>query len=1029
MLNAIVSFSLRHRGVVLALALVTLVWGARSAYHAELDVFPDFVPPQVVVQTEAPGLSPEQVELLVTRPVETAVSGLGEMASLRSETIQGLSIITCIFQEGTNVLEARQLLGEKLAELGPALPVGVKIPKMSPLTSATMDLLKIGLVSDKLTPMQLRTWADWTLKPRLLAVSGVAKCSSFGGEVRQLQVQVRPERLAAFGLSITDVFTAAKAATGITGAGFVENANQRIQLQPEGQVMSAEELAHSVIRSGSNGAPVRLGDVATVTEGAEPKFGDCVVMGRDGVLLTMASQRGANTMEVTKRLEAAIEEMKPAIEKAGITLYPKLHRPATFIETAVGHMKDSLLLGAGLVAVVLCLFIGNLRAAIISLTAIPLSLLGAVLVMQRLNIGLDTMTLGGLAIAIGEVVDDAIIDVENIFRRLRMNRAQAEPLPVMKVVLEASLEVRTAVVFATFVVALVFLPVLSLGGVSGKFFSPLAVSYILAILASLLVAITVTPAMCLLMFHLGVPDHHEPLLQRWLKSGYVAVLRLLAKHPALTGIAVALVLAASLVVLPKPGGEFLPEFREGHMVVGLSAAPGTSVPEMKRLGAAVQKALLDIPGIATAEQQIGRAEQGEDAWGPHRSEFHIEFKPGLNGEEEEQTADALRDVLKKLPGVHWSAESFLADRINESLAGETAPVVLNLYGEDLDVLDAKAHEISGVLQGMPGAGELKLTAPPGGPRLEIRLRPERLAAFGFRSGEVLEALQTAYQGAVAAQLHEASQVTDVVVILEDKLRRDPESVGTLPLISAAGRRVTLAEVADLSLTSGRYSILRDGGRRRQAIACKPQVSPAVFVQEARRRLAQVSLPAGCYWTFEGTAQAEEESTRELLLHSLAGAAGIVLLLSMVFRSGRNLSLVLSNLPFALVGGVFAAAIAGLGLTLGSLVGFVTLFGITTRNSIMLLSHYDHLVRQEGCTWGLETALRGAAERLTPILMTALVTGLGLLPLALGRHDAGREIEGPMAVVILGGLASSTALNLLVLPVLSLRWGRFGEPVE
>ena len=1030
MLNAIVSFSLRHRGVVLSLAMVVMVWGARSAYHAELDVFPDFVPPQVVVQTEVPGLSPEQVELLVTRPIESAVNGLGEMQSLRSETIQGLSVITCIFKEGTNLLVARQFLAEKLAELGGTLPAGVKSPKMSPLTSATMDVLKVGLLSEKLTPMQLRTWADWTLKPRLLAVPGVAKCSSFGGEVRQWQIQVKPDRLAAFGLSITDVFTAARLATGVSGAGFVENSNQRILIQPEGQAASTADLAHAIVRTGSDGASIRLGDVATVTEGGEPKFGDCVIMGKPGVLLTMSSQYGSNTMDVTHRLETAIEEMKPALEKAGITLYPRLHRPATFIETALAHMKESILLGAGLVAVVLLIFIGNLRAALISLTAIPLSLLGTILLMEKLKIPLDTMTLGGLAIAIGEVVDDAIIDVENIIRRLRSNRLLEQPLPIMKVVLAASLEVRTAVVFATFVVALVFLPVLSLGGVSGKFFSPLALSYILAILASLLVAVSVTPAMCLLVFRNRVPDHREPLVQRWLKAGYQAVLRPLARRPGLVGIGAAAVMSLSLVVLPRSTGEFLPEFREGHLVVGLDMAPGTSIIEMKRLGAVVQQAMLAIPGIATTEQQIGRAEKGEDNWGPHRSEFHIEFKSGLSGKEEEETADALRDVLKDTPGIHFTAESFLANRINETLAGETAPVVLNLFGDDLDVLEAKAREIQGLLQSIPGAGELKLSAPPGGPRLEVRLRPDRLTTYGFHATEVLEAVQTAYEGATAAQIYEPGQVSDVVVILEESARHDPETVGSLPLTSPTGRRTTLAELADLSLTTGRYSILRDGARRRQTIACHPKINPGAFVEEARKRLAtKLTLPAGCYWSFEGTAEAEAGATQQLVLHSAVGAFGIIMLLGMVFRNGPNLTLVLSNLPFALVGGVFAVAFAGLGLTLGSLVGFVTLFGITTRNSIMLLSHYDHLVREEGCNWTLDTAMRGAAERLTPILMTALVTSLGLLPLALGYRDAGREIEGPMAIVILGGLASSTFLNLLVLPVMALKFGRFGEPEE
>ena len=1030
MLNAIVAFSLRHRGIVIALALVTLVWGGRTAYNAELDVFPDFVPPQVVVQTEAPGLSPEQVELLVTRPIESAVNGLGDMASLRSESIQGLSVITCVFKEGTNVLVARQFLAEKVAELGGSLPLGVRTPKMTPLTSATMDLLKIGLVSDKITPMQLRTWADWTLKPRMLAVPGVAKCSSFGGEVHQWQIQVHADRLAAFGLALTDVFAAAKQATGITGAGFVENENQRILIQPEAQTTTREDLAQALIRTGTNGAPVRLRDVAEVAEGGEPKFGDCVIMGKPGVLLTMSSQYGANTMDVTHRLEAALAEMKPAFEKVGITLYPRMHRPATFVETAVAHMKESILVGATLVAMVLLLFTGNLRAAFISLTAIPLSLLGAVVVMDKLKISLDTMTLGGLAIAIGEVVDDAVIDVENIIRRLRANRLLAHPLPVIKVVLSASLEVRTAVVFATFVVALVFLPVLSLGGVSGKFFSPLALAYIVAVLVSLLVAVTVTPALCLLAFHKRVPDHREPLVQRGLKAAYKAVLGTFAKAPGMVAISAAAVMAAGIFFLPHPTGEFLPEFREGHLVVGLNAAPGTSIPEMRRIGTQVQEALLAIPNISTVEQQIGRAEKGEDAWGPHRSEFHVDFKSGLSGEEEEATADALRDVLKDVPGIHWTAESFLADRINESLAGEAAPVVLNLFGDDLDALDAKAREALALLQDIPGSGELKLAAPPGGPRLDIRLRRERLTAFGFRAGEVLEALQTAYQGATAAQIYEPTQVSDVVVVLEESARHDPESVGSLPLISATGRRATLGELADLSLTTGRHSILRDGARRRQTIACHPKINPAAFIAEARKRLNdKLILPQGGYWSFEGTAEAEEASTRQLMLHSGFGALGIIMLLGMVFRNGPNLTLALANLPFALVGGIFAVAITGLGLTLGSLVGFVTLFGITTRNSIMLLSHYEHMVRDEGCTWNLETAVRGAGERLTPILMTALVTGLGLLPLALGYKDAGREIEGPMAIVILGGLVSSTLLNLFVLPVIAFKIGMFGDIAE
>ena len=485
MLNTIVTFSLRFRGVVVALACVLLGYGLYVTSHAKLDVFPDFVQPQVVIQTEAPGLSPEQVEALVTRPVETAVNGLGKMEAMRSESIQGLSIVTAVFEEGTDIFLARQQLAEKIAETAGQLPLGVKAPKMTPLTSATMDVLKIGLSSEKLSPMDLRTFADWTLKPRLLAVPGVAKCSSFGGEVRQLQIQVEPEKLRAYDLALTDVLNAARVSTGVSGAGFIETKNQRVALQTEGQALTAQALGKIVLLAGTNGTVVRLQDVARVVEGAEPKFGDTLVQGKPGLLMTMSSQYGANTMDVTRGLEAAIAEMKPVFQKEGITLHPPMHRPATFIEVALKHIRSSLLLGGVLVAVVLFLFLGHFRTAFISLTAIPLSLLAAIVLMDKFGISLNTITLGGLAIAIGEVVDDAIIDVENIFRRLRENQSLAKPRPVFGVILDASLEVRTAVVYATFIVALVFVPVLTLSGLQGKFFAPLALSYILAIMASL----------------------------------------------------------------------------------------------------------------------------------------------------------------------------------------------------------------------------------------------------------------------------------------------------------------------------------------------------------------------------------------------------------------------------------------------------------------------------------------------------------------------------------------------------------------
>ncbi len=1031
MLQSLVRFSLKYRAVVVALACILLAYGIYVARNAKLDVFPDFVQPQVAIQTEAPGLSPEQVELLITQPVETMVNGLGDMESLRSESIQGLSIINAVFKEGTDVFRARQMLAEKLAETAGELPASAKTPRMTPLTSSTMDLLKIGLVSDKMTPMRLRTFADWTLKPRLLSVPGVAKCSSFGGEVRQLQIQVLPDRLLAYDLALSDVLTAARASTAVMGAGFVETSNERITIQTEGQALTPQALGDVVVTH-KDGVSVRLKDVAHVLEGAEPKFGDTVIMGRPGVLMTMSSQFGANTMEVTRALEAALAEMKPVFEKEGITLYPRLHRPATFIENALRNMKHSLTLGAILVAAVLFLLLGSVRTACISLTAIPLSLLTAVIVLGRLGITINTITLGGLAIALGEVVDDSIIDVENIFRRLRENKALAHPRPVGRVVLDASLEVRRAVVYATFIVAMVFLPVLTLTGLQGSFFSPLALSYILAILASLLMALTLTPALAYVLFGKGARKAKEPPLQHVLKVVYRGILRFTTRWPRAMIVVVAAICIAALTRLPFFGGEFLPEFREGHLVLQVFAAPGTSLPEMLRIGKRICEEMLKHPRIDTIEQQVGRAELGEDPWGPNRSEFHMDLKP-MPGREEAEMADVVRGILKGFPGIQFEVLTFLGDRIGETLTGETAPVVVNIFGDDLDVLDAKGAEVAKVLAAVPGAADVQVKSPPGQPRIAVSLRSDRLMQFGFRPVEVLEAVQTAYQGTVVAQTHRANEVADVAVILDESARQDPETIGDLLLASTQGTRIPLRELADIYPTSGRHSIMHEGARRRQTVTCTTSGRDTTsFVVEAKRQVAaKVNFPGGTYAVFSGAAQAKAEAQQQLLLHSGVAAVGILLLLAIAFGNGRNLLLVLANVPFALVGGVLAVWLTSVlsgsdegSLTIGSLVGFVTLFGITTRNSIMMISHFEHLVNEEGMTWGLDAAIRGASERLIPILMTAGVTALGLLPLALGTGEAGREIEGPMAIVILGGLVTSTVLNLFVLPTLALRYGRF-----
>jgi len=1029
MLKRLVEIALSSRGVVITLAVGFICYGLYVTSHAKLDVFPEFVQPQATVQTEAPGLAPEQVETLVTRPVESALNGAGDLDSIRSESIQGLSVVTAVFKEGTDIHIARQMLTERLGQLGGELPAGVMTPTMEPLTSSTMDLLKFGLTSDKISPMALRTFADWTVRPRMLSVSGVAAVKVFGGEVRQLQVQIKPDRLLAYDISVQDVSSAASAATGVRGAGFVETDAQRLVLQTEGQSLTAEELGQIVVTQ-RNGQSIRLRDVANVVEAGEPKFGDALINGKPGILMTTASQYGANTMEVTRGVEAALEELKPVFESAGIDYTPALHRPATFIEIAIRNMKNSLLLGAVLVAIVLFLFLLDLRTALISFTAIPLSLLAAVVVLDHLGVTLNTMTLGGLAAVLGVVVDDAIITVENILRRMRENQTLATPRPLFNVVLDATLEVRNSVVYATFVVAMVFVPVLTMSGLQGRFFMPLGLAFIFANMASLVVALTVTPALCFALLSRTKP-HEEPGYLRRLKELHRSALGRIGNRPkTIIGIALIAFLGA-LATLPFFGGDFLPDFREGHFVIGITMAPGTSLPEMKRLGAQISADLLKIPEIRSVEEQIGRAQGGEDTWGSHRGEMHVELKPTA-GADQEKVQNEIRDTLAKYPGLETEVLTFLGDRIGETISGETAGVVVNIFGDDLDVLDAKANEVAAVLNKVPGAADVQVAAPPGAPRMMIQLRRDRLTQFGFRPVEVMEAVRTAYQGDVVAEAYEGNKVFDVAVILEPSARQQPENIGNLLVSNPQGMRLPLKQLADIYLTTGRYAILHDGARRRQTITCNPAGRDVQsFVADAEKAVAaQVKFPTGTYAEFSGAAEEQQQAQNELLLHSLAATAGIILLLAIVFRKAGHLLLVLANLPFALVGGVLAIFLVGYftsgqgSLSLGTLVGFVTLFGITMRNSIMMISHYEHLVNVEKLPWGAETAMRGATERLIPILMTALVTALGLLPLALGSGEAGREIEGPMAIVILGGLVTSTLLNLLALPVLALRYGKF-----
>ncbi len=1024
MLRRIVQLSLQYRGVTVAIACLVGLYGIYIAEKTKLDVFPEFAPPQIVIQTEAPGLSAEEVESLVTRPVEYALNGTPELNTLYSQSIQGLSVVTAVFRGSADIYRVRQLTGERLTELAGQLPQGVESPKMGALTSSTSTTLVFGLASDERSPMELRTFADWTVRQRLLGVPGVARVETFGGDVRQLQIQVKPDRLVAYGISIDDVAAAARRATGVRGAGFVENRNQRIVIRSEGQSLSAAALGEAVLRH-HGGVTVRLKDVADVVDGPAPKIGDAQVMGRPGVAMLVYSQFGANTLEVTQAVETALDELKPQFAASHINYYPALFRPANFIETSITNINHALLIGAALVVLVLFVALANLRSAFIVIATIPLSLLAAAIVLEHLGASINTITLGGFAISIGVVVDDAIIGLENVWRRLRENREKGAPRSAFAVTLDATLEVRSPVVYATFIVAAVFWPVLMMSGVNGRLFAPLGVAFILATLASLAVAITLTPALC----HMLLPKARfgEPRYVAWLKTLHYRVLQQISRWPRTVIAVTVLVCLAAVAALPFFGGEFLPEFKEGHYVLRVLTAPGSSTQASLDIGTSITKALLKNLRIRSVSQDVGRAEAGEDTAGPEFSEFQLDLKP-VSGEEEEQVQDEIRTTLGSFPGISFALTPFLEERMEEVLSGARGEMVINLFGNDLDLLDQKAEEVRRVVSSVPGAAEVLLQTGNGAPELTVSLQPERLKRYGFAPLDVLETIQTAYQGQVVTQTYDGSRVFDVVVALDPASRREPETIGDLPVRNAEGMRLPLRELADIKSDTGRYVIMHEGTRRRQQVTCNVEGRDvASFAAEVKARIhSEVALPPSVTMSYGGAAEAQKTAQRELLLNSAAAAVIIIILLSLVFENTRNMLLVLANVPFALAGGVLIAWLTGGSLSIGSLVGFISLFGISTRNSILMISHYEELIHDEGLTWSPETAFRGATERLLPILMTALVVALGLLPIALGSEEAGKEIEGPMAIVILGGLVTSTVLNLLVLPTLALRYGRFEE---
>jgi CzcA family heavy metal efflux pump len=1017
MLGRLVELSLRNRFVVLTLALVLLGWGIYTAANSPMDVFPEFAPPQVTVETEAPGLTAEEVESLVTLRLELAINGTPALKTLRSISMPGVSSITAIFLEDTDVYRDRQLVAERIATVNRELPESVVPPEIVPLTSASSTIEVIGLTATgSFDPIAVRTFADWTLKPRILAVPGISKVVTYGGRVAQYQVVVHPSALRDYALTLADIENAARGATAIGPAGTVESHGQRFPVRSLAQAATPDDFKNAVVTY-RDATPLLLSQVADVREGAEFPIGDGTFNGTPAVVMLVARQPGVNTLRVTADLDIVLKGISQHLP-AGLVLHRDLFRQASFIEQAIGNLRRALLIGAILVAVVLVVFLLDLRTALISLVAIPLSLLTALVILRAFGATLNTMTLGGLAIALGEVVDDSIIDVENIHRRLRENRQRADPRPAHQVIFDASLEVRSAVVYATFLVALVFLPVFFLSGVAGKLFSPLGIAYVLSTLASLAVALLVTPAACSVLLRKEAPAR-EGRLVAFLKAKYAGILPFSLQRPRLLAASAAVLFLLAAAGLPFLGGEFLPNFEEHDFIVHMVGLPGTSLADAIAAGNKVAARLLKVPGVLSVSQRAGRAELADEVAGPESSE--IDVRLAANVSDIGGVIQQIRAKLADFPGFSFAVSQFLKERIEEVAGGEAAPVAVAVSGPDLNRLYDLGQAVGQAMNAIPGARDVRVEAVTTIPQIVIAVDRAKAAQTGTSLGALQAAVTTAFEGTRVAEVFLGERIVPVVVRFPDASRAGVETIRQLPVRVAAGV-VPLQSLARVEIQALPNQITRQNGSRRIVVTADSAGSISTFTPRLQARLDRLALPPGYTVQLSGDYENQQRSARELALVGLVALIGIILLLFTDFRSARLVILVLANLPLALLGGIVAALLFRITLSLGTLVGFVTLFGITARNAIMLISHYRHLEAKEGVALGRELIVQGSLDRLVPILMTALVTGLALLPLVVSGTRAGQEIEHPMAVVIVGGLFSSTALNLLLMPAFYLRWG-------
>jgi CzcA family heavy metal efflux pump len=997
--------------MVLFFAAALLSGGAYTALKMPLDVLPDLTAPAVTILVEGPGMVPTEMEALATFPVEAAMIGAPGVRRVRSATAVGVAIIWVEFDWGQEVLRARQVVTERLAQVANSLPPNVEPPYLAPISSVMGEILFIALESERHSPLELRTVAESTVRRRLLAVPGVSQVIPTGGEQKQYQVLIDPRRLREYDLRLRDVEAALEHTNLNASAGFHAAGGQEYLIQGIGRVQTEEEIGGVVIAARKS-RPILVRDIAEVRIGPALKRGEGSHNAHPAVILGILKQPGTNTLELTRSVDATLDDLERTLPP-GMKIDRNAFRAADFIERALENLTRTLRDGAILVAIIVVLFLFNIRAALITLAALPLSVVAAVLAMSWFGLTINSMTLGGLAIAIGELVDDAIIDVENVMRRLR----GAGGRHALEVIYQASVEIRGSVVFATIIVVLVFLPLFALTSVEGRLLRPLGFAYITSLLASLLVALTVTPVLCsyLLPGARAILRGAEPWLARMLKALYTPVLRLALRFPAaVLLIALALVTGAG-VQLTKAGQAFLPEFNEGSLTLSAVTIPGTSLVESDALGAALERILLTVPEVVSTARRTGRAELDEHVQGVESAEMDVRLK--LGDRPKGAVLEEIREKSTLMPGMNVSIGQPISHRIDHMLSGTRANVAVKVFGDDLMVLRALGRQVREAMTGIPGVVDLQAEQQTDIPTLRIKVNAAQAARYGLQAGEASEAVQTAYMGKEVSRVLEGQLSFPLIVRYKAEEKRSVQAIRNTLIDTPSGARVPLGALADIREDRGPNFIMRESAQRRMVVQCNVAGRDLVStVNDIRKAVGeQVKLPQGYRIEYGGQFEAQSEATRLLLLLGALAVVATVILLATAFRSLADAWVILLNLPLALVGGVAGVFLGGGVLSVASVIGFITLFGIATRNGIMLISHIRHLMESEGVASTREAVMRGAQERLIPILMTALAAGLALIPIAMGQGQPGSEIQAPMAFVILFGLLSSTFLNMFVVP--------------